>query len=157
MIHREIVEKVQNGFSYLFNEYGYQVAAYSLFDNSGNWLVILQSVCCGRMLVLQDRGEVIVALGPQAETTEGPWFDLAVVLEYLSQGQQMLERSLGDPDRQISRLAGELRPYMRQVSTLFVGPAFESARADLDFIGERREEEIWRDPNDDGYNGPYLN
>ncbi len=146
MTPSDIVEHVRAPFRFLFDDYGYAVIASRLYDNSDNWVVVLESTCCGRFLVLHDRGEIIVALGPvQTQTwTDGPWFDLSVIAEYLSQGQDMLASTRGDLSRQLDTWAAALEPYMEQIRQLFSPATFGDAQADLDRIGERREEELRR-------------
>jgi hypothetical protein len=146
MAEPAIVERVKTEFGYLFDYYDYRVIAHKVFDNSGNWIVVLQSPSAGRFLAMQDRDEIILAFGPDGPSTKAtgvPWFDLAVVVEYLSQGKDMVDPVSGHPQHQLAQLAGILLPYMDQVRVLFGGSrAFERARPDLDRIGTRREQEL---------------
>ena len=146
MQETEVIRRVETRFAFLVNKYKYHAIACSLFANFDNWIVVLESVQGGRMLVMQDRGEIIVALGPHgpsSSATAVPWFDLGVVLEYLSHGKLMLGEIPGDPDQQMSWLAVEIHPYMDQICDLFGSAnAFAEARADLDRIGARREASV---------------
>lgn len=144
MTQSDLVEQLKTPFRFLFDNYGYAEIASKLYDNSENWVVVLESATCGRFLVLHDRGEIIVALGP-AQTqlwTDGPWFDLGVIAEYLSQGQDMLAATRGDLRGQLDTWAAALEPYMEEIRQLFSPAVFEDAQRDLDRIGERREEEL---------------
>lgn len=144
MTQPDIVEQLRTPFRFLFDDYEYAVIASKRYANSENWVVVLESVCCGRFLVLHDSGEIIVALGP-AQTqawTDGPWFDLSVIAEYLSQGQDLLATTRGDLGRQLAQWAAALQPYMDEIRQLFSPAVFADAQADLDRIGERREEEL---------------
>ncbi len=146
MAELEIVARVQRNFGFLFRRFGYRVIAATAFKNDGNWLVVLESASCGRLLVMQDRGEIIVALGPLGPSTNAtavPWFDLPVVVEYLSQGEDRPESPPGDSDEQLASLAGTLDPYMEHICGLFTTTAFDGAKPDLDRIGSRREAEFW--------------
>ena len=145
MLEAEIIEQVASPFGFLFEQYGYRAIACRLFANDGNWIVVLESPSCGRLLVLRDRGEIIVALSPHGSpeiATDGRWFDIAVVVEYLSRGQHMLEAQLDGQERELARLAGILQPYMEQVRELFALPDLGGAQDELDRIGQRREEEL---------------
>jgi hypothetical protein len=145
MQQSEVIAKIKPPFRYLFDRYQYRVIGCRLFANSSNWIVVLESPSCGRFLVFQDRGEIIVALGPHGSpesATDGRWFDLAVIVEHLSQGQHMLEPIAGDPDQQMERLADILRPYMPQICPLWTDVVFGAAESELDRIGTRREAEI---------------
>jgi hypothetical protein len=145
MAENDIIDSVRRGFRFLFDDYGYRTIAAKRFENSGNWLVVLQSPACGRLLVLHDRGEIIVALGPlgpNTSATDVPWFDLGVVVEHLSAGKQKVFGSRGDPDEQMAWSADKLRPYMDSVCGLFEEPAFGEARPSMDSIGARREREL---------------
>ena len=145
MLKAGITEKIENKFTYLFDDYEYRFIAGSSFESFGNWMAVLWSPSYGRLLFFQDRGEIVVALGPHSTPPggmSGTWYDMAVVAEYLSEGEDMLTGLLGEPDRQLDWFAGVLRPYMARIGELFGGPAFEAAREDLDRIGARREAEL---------------
>jgi hypothetical protein len=136
---------VREAFGFLFDEYEYEILNTTEFASYGNWLVVLAAPASGRMLVLQDRDEIIVASAPPTtgtSATDGPWFDLGVVLEYLSSGEQRLSRMPGDPGAQLAGWAAALRPRMTEISQLFGTDLFETARMDLDRIGDRRENEL---------------
>jgi hypothetical protein len=154
MNETEAIQKVQSHFGYLFDRFAYRVIACRLFANNENWIVVLESPSCGRFLVMQDRGEIIVALGPHGSpdsATNTRWFDLSVVVEYLSEGVHMVEDRPGDPERQMVHLAEVLYPYMEQVGPLFVGENFSAAAEEMDRIGRRREEAIReREAGNDG-------
>ncbi len=141
----DIIERVRPPFRYLFDRYQYKVIGAKRYANSGNWIVVLESPSCGRFLVFDDGGEIIVALGPAGSpdsATDTRWFDLAVIVEHLSAGKHMLESQPGDAEQQMTSLAGVLRPYMDQICPLFAPPNFAGAAVELDRIGKRREEEI---------------
>lgn len=141
----DIIAQVAAPFHFLFDQYGYRTIAYRLFANDGNWIVVLESPSCGRLLVLRDRGEIILALGPHGSpvsATDGRWFDIAVVVEYLSRGRHMLEAQVDGQEIELARLAGILQPYMEQVRELFAAPDLGDAQEELDRIGQRREEEL---------------
>ncbi len=141
----DIIEQVTAPFHFLLDEYGYRTIACRLFANDGNWIVVLESASCGRLLVLRDRGEIIVALGPHGSpvsATDGRLFDIAVVVEYLSRGRHMLEAQVDGQEIELARLAGILQPYMEQVRELFAAPDLGDAELELDRIGTRREEEL---------------
>ncbi len=143
------IETVTGQCRFLFEKYHYRVVGSTEFANSDNWLVVLASPASGRLLVLEDRGEVIVALAPPSTAptaTAGPWFDLAVVLEYLQCGDDRRARMPGDVNAQLAGWAAALKPCMPQVQELFGTAAFEDAHAELDRIGTRREDELaWQD------------
>jgi hypothetical protein len=141
----DIIGRINAEFTYLFDVYDYRVIAHRLFANQSNWIVVLQSPSCGRLLLMQDRGEIIVALGPNGDSTHAtavPWFDLGVVVEYLSAGADQVDSVSGHPDHQLAQLAGTLLPYMEQVLDLFGKGHFELVRGQLDRIGSRREREL---------------
>ena len=76
------INSVRESFGFLFDEFEYEILNTTEFGSYGNWLVVLAAPASGRMLVLQDRGEIIVASAPPAlgaSATDGPWFDLGVV------------------------------------------------------------------------------
>jgi hypothetical protein len=151
------INSVRESFGFLFDEFEYEILNTTEFGSYGNWLVVLAAPASGRMLVLQDRGEIIVASAPPAlgaSATDGPWFDLAVVLEYLSSGEQRLSSMSGDPDTQLASWAAALLPHMAEISRLFGTELFETAQVDLDRIGDRRENELnSQDEESRGYDG----
>jgi hypothetical protein len=145
MKEKDVIEKVRPPFRYLFDRYQYQVIGCRLFANTQNWIVVLESPSCGRFMAFQDRGEIIIALGPHGsgESATGTrWFDLAVIVEHLSHGEHMLASSGGAPEQQLAELADVLRPYMDQICPLFSTSGFEGAEDELDRIGTRREAEF---------------
>ena len=122
MREKDVIEKVRPAFRYLFDRYQYQVIGCRLFANTQNWIVVLESPSCGRFMAFQDRGEIIIALGPHGShesATDSRWFDLAVIVEHLSQGKHMLGSSAGEPEQQLAELADVLQPYMDQICPLF--------------------------------------
>lgn len=145
MREKDVIEKIRPPFRYLFDRYQYQVIGCRLFANTQNWIVVLESPSCGRFMAFQDRGEIIIALGPHGSresATDSRWFDLAVIVEHLSQGKHMLGSSAGEPEQQLAELAYMLQPYMAQICPLFSSLGFEGAEDELDRIGSRREAEI---------------
>jgi hypothetical protein len=145
MREKDVIEKIRPPFGYLFDRYQYQVIGCRLFANTQNWIVVLESPSCGRFMAFEDRGEIIIALGPHGSSesaTDSRWFDLAVIVEHLSQGKHMLGSSAGEPEQQLAELADVLRPYMDQICPLFSSSVFEGAEDELDRIGTRREAEI---------------
>ena len=154
MIESDVIRQVEDTFPFLAKEYGYRVIACRLFANDANWIVVLESKTCGRFLAMQDRGEIIIALGPDViadSATAGRWFDLAVLVEYLSQGEHMLKAHLDDPTLQLDRMADVLQPYMGQICYLFGRTDFISAEEDLNRIAKRREMELNGDSSRDGH------
>jgi hypothetical protein len=162
MREKDIVEKIRPPFRYLFDRYQYQVIGCRLFANTQNWIVVLESPSCGRFMAFHDRGEIIIALGPHGSresATDSRWFDLAVIVEHLSQGKHMLRRSVGEPEQQLALLADVLQPYMDQICPLLSSVGFEGAQPELDRIGSRREAEIRQEDsghqtNGDGHMNP---
>jgi hypothetical protein len=153
MKEADAIQKVQSHFGYLFDRFAYRMIACRLFANTENWIVVLESPSCGRFLAMQDRGEVIVALGPHGSpdsATDTRWYDLSVVVEYLSEGVHMVEDRTGDPERQMAHLAAALYPYMEQLGPLFMGAEFTAAAEEMDRIGRRREAAIRESDGGDG-------
>lgn len=141
-----ILNKIKTIFHYLFDDYGFAVIAETYFESFGNWAVVLQSGDCCRIRIFQDRGEIFIALGPlwsPPSWNAGPWFDLTVIVAFLTQGKDILEYELGKPDWQLERLADRLRPYMEQICELFRENVFEQKREALELLQEQMNEQIW--------------
>ncbi|MGC8788278.1 MAG: hypothetical protein ACP5Q1_12710 [Anaerolineae bacterium] len=142
----EIFDEIRQLFHYLFDEYGFALAIEQRFESFGNWVVVLRSDKCGRIRIMQDRGEVFLALGPQWSPVSwdvGPWYSLDVVVRYLSDGHDRFESTLGQTEQQIERLAEQLRRYVSPACELFQKDMFEEKRGELDALRQKVEDEVW--------------
>jgi hypothetical protein len=143
----EIANEIRRRFDYLFSEHGFAFGIERHFDSYGNWAVVLQSGECGRIRIMQDRGEVLLALGPQwspLDWDSGPWYGLDVVARYLSGGRDGFAPTLGQTDEQLERLAERLRPYIDQACSLLQEDSFEAKQGELDFLRQSIEDEVWQ-------------
>jgi hypothetical protein len=143
----EIADEIRRRFQYLFDEHSFVLGSERHFESFGNWAVVLQSDTCGRIRIMQDRGEVFLALGPQWSPLSwdaGPWYSLDVVVQYLSGGLDRFESTLGRTDEQLGRLAERLRPYIDAACKLFQGDTFEASTGELDALRQKIEDETWQ-------------
>ncbi len=145
MTHSTVMEQIKKYFGYLFDEYGFDVIAETYFESFGNWVVVLQSDDC-RVRIIQDRGEVSVAVGPLWSPPgwqAGPWFDLAVITAFLTQGKGTLEYRPGRTDQQLERLANLLRSHCDQICELFQDKVFQQKRVELELLRDQLDGQFW--------------
>lgn len=139
------LEQIRKYFGYLFDEYGFNVVAETHFESFGNWVVVLQSDDC-RIRIIQDREEISVALGPLWSIPgwqAGPWYDLAVITAFLTQGNSTVEYRSTTTDRQLEQLAEVLHSRYDQIRELFQGETFRQRQAELELLRDQFNEQIW--------------
>jgi hypothetical protein len=145
MTHPKVVDQIRKYFDYLFDANGFEVISETYFQSFGNWVVVLQSDDC-RIRFLQDRGEVSIAVGPvwsPPSWNAGPWFDLSIVIAFLTPKKEILERRLGNTDQQIEYLADTFRTYCDQICELFREDTFRQERDKLELLRDQSEEQYW--------------
>jgi hypothetical protein len=146
-VQTEIANEIRRAFRYLFEEHGFSFESERHFDSFANWAVVLQSPKCGRIRIMQDRGEVFLALGPQWPSLTwdaGPWYGLEVVVKYLSGGRDRFESGLGPVSDQLGRLADRFRPYVDASCNLFQEDTYEVKRSELEEVRQHVEDEVWK-------------
>ena len=142
----KIVDEIRKRFRFLFDAHGFALASEICFDSFENWVVVLKSKEC-RLRIFQDRGEVTIAVGPLWSPSgwqSGPWFDLAIVIRYVSQGKDQWEYEGGNTDEQLKRLAEKLRPYCQQICWLFREDVFPEKRQELEKMQAKLDREFWK-------------
>jgi hypothetical protein len=147
VVQPKISDKIRHWFNWLFDEYGFALATERQFDSFGNWVVVLQSDKCGRIRIIQDRGEVFLALGPQWSPVSwdaGPWYSLDVVVRYLSDGDDRFDPALGEIEQQMERLAEKLQCNISAACGLFRSDAFWEKKDELDALQQMIEDEVWK-------------
>jgi len=145
MASRRIADDIRKYFPFLFNVHGFTVTSETHFESFGNWVVVLESKEC-RLRFFQDRGEVTIAVGPlwpPSGWQSGPWFDLSVVIRYITQGKDQWEYEGDSTDEQLKRLAAKLRPYCSQICRLFQKEVFQEKQQELQEVQAQLEEEFW--------------
>lgn len=143
MTHPRVMDQIRKYFDYLFDANGFEVISESYFQSFGNWVVVLQSDDC-RIRFLQDREEVSIAVGPVWSPpgwNAGPWFDLSIVIAFLTREKEILERRLGNTDQQIEYLADTFRSYLDQICELFREDTFRQQRDKLELLRDQSEEQ----------------
>lgn len=141
-----IPNRIRNWFWWLFDDYGFTLVLEQLFESFGNWVVVLQSDVCGRIRIMQDRGEISLACGPQwspVSWNAGPWYDLDVVIRHLSEGNDWFDSAPGDSEQQIAAIAGVLRQNMEATCKLFQEDMFWRKKSELDALQQIIQDEIW--------------
>lgn len=140
MGQRNEQELVREYFHYLFEEYGFTFADFRYFDSFSDWVALLVSDKC-RLKIFEDRGSVMVAVGPLWDPPSweaGPWYDLSFVIDYLTEGVFTWDYDkMGPAEPQLKWLADILRPYTDQVCTLFGLGSFPDHEDDLHRLWEK--------------------
>ncbi len=142
----DIAEQIVNNFDYLIHDHGFAVASERHFESFGNWIIILQSDNCGRIRISQDRGEVFLDLGPQrfqSGLETGPWFNLDLVVRYLTASREGFETSLETQELQMQKLASALHKYIDQACLLFQSNEFDRHQAELETLRGTLERAVW--------------
>lgn len=139
------MERIRKVFCYLFEDHGFTVFSETYFESFGNWVIVLLSDSC-RVRLLEDRGEVSIAIGPlwsPASWQAGPWFDLPVVIAYLTDGKDKWEYKSGDTTQQLERLGSSLHQYCDQICEMFKDDVFQKKQEELRAIEEQWHSELW--------------
>jgi hypothetical protein len=145
MTPSETVDQIREFFGYLFDDFGFRVISETHFESFSNWVVVLQSEVC-RIRIFRDRGEVSIAVGPlwlPPGWQAGPWFDLTVLISFLTNGKYTLEHAVGDTSQQLKRLADVFHLYYDQVCELFQEQVFQQKKGELELFREQMNEQIW--------------
>jgi hypothetical protein len=119
------MEQVCQHLAFLNADCGFVVVHQEYYpEHFGNALVVMQSGQC-RIRILKEKGQVLVEFGPLwapqdwACDTPDVWFDLAILLGFLTRGrcewQYQFDDASSDPaarvTAQLDRLAGVLHAY----------------------------------------------
>ncbi len=142
----EVSGSIWRWFYWLVEGHGFTRVAELHFESFGNWVVVLQSDECGRIRIMQDRGEVDVACGPiwsPATWDVGPWYSLNTIVRYLSNGEEQLNPVAGEMEEQLEYLAEVLRANLRVICRLFSDDVFLDKKTELDALQQAIEDEIW--------------
>jgi len=145
MGHIEAIYVIRRKFAYLFQEYKFDIIFERYFDSFGNWVIVLVSRDC-RVRFFQDRGEITISIGPLWSPPgweAGPWFDLFLVLEYLTKRTSVWGYQPGSMSQQLDYLSATLRPYCSQLYELFNPDSFSATEAELRLLKEKRDKEFW--------------
>lgn len=146
MVHLNVIKRdIHRCFRYLFDAYGFTVTEEIQFESFGNWVVVLESTDC-RIRLFQDRGELSLAVGPKwfpPGWQSGPWFDLPVVIEYLTGGKSRWEYRGGTTREQLEYLGDTLRVHWEEIRRLFQGPNFQQKQHELRMVAQQRENRFW--------------
>lgn len=145
MTRSVVMDQIKELFHYLFEDYGFTVFSETYFESFGNWVIVLLSNGC-RIRFFEDRGEVSIAVGPlwsPADWQAGPWFDLPIVIAYLTNEKDTWEYKSGSTAEQLERLAGLLRPSCDQICELFEEDVFQQRRRELESLEKQRYNQLW--------------
>ena len=132
-----IFDQVEKHFRYFIDERGFSIVSKKLYDSFDNATIILQSEEF-RILVVRERGFVVVAIAPLSSPIE--WYSLGTLVPYLTQEAEQLNlnneaSSYADYDAGIEwiveSLSSTLRRYYPQIRELFRDETFAEKRADL--------------------------
>lgn len=143
MRQRNEAELVKRYFPYLFDEYGFAMIDERYFDHFSNWVVVLVSGTrkC-RMRVMEDRGTVMIAVGPIWDPPgweSGPWTDITTLLEYLHQGVfDITYNQMGPAEPQLTRLSVILHLYMDQICAICNSAVFSEHADKLQQLWEKQ-------------------
>ncbi|MBC7227547.1 MAG: hypothetical protein H5T61_09980 [Thermoflexales bacterium] len=138
-------EQVRKHFRYL-ESYGFGIAYEEIFTGFDNAEVVFQSEKC-RIRVLLERGEVYVDIGPLPPTEY--WVDLAILVEFLTQGAETWQYEIPTGDYQfrvewqLARVANKLRHYILQACEMFSIENFEHKRLELERFKQQRLLKRW--------------
>lgn len=142
---KSIVETIRRYFGFLFAKREFTVITECYFDSFDNWVVVLESKDC-RIRFFQDRGEVTIAFGPvwsPPNWQSGPWYDLRVMIRYITQGNEQWEYQGGSTEEQFEHLAKKLRRFWQQICQLFRDDIFPQEQQVLQKIQEEMDDEFW--------------
>ena len=131
----ESLHQVGKSFDFLVREHGF-VVAQEQYDaqHFGNILMLFKSPD-HLLKIIIDRGEVYIEIA--STETPGLYFDLAIVLEYLTKQEWLYDFTV-DTDTQLNTLAGILKPYSREI---FQDQLVLNHRTELDGIVQRQLQE----------------
>lgn len=147
MCERDIENIIQKFFNYLFTKFKFHIVNIRKYKHFGNWVVLLYSPDF-RIRIYCDRGEITLAIGPDwlpQNWEAGPWFDLAVVLEFLTQQQYDLRMTIKEAteNEQIMILSEYLENHIDQIRTIFSKKNFDKHKKRLNKIHEKKEALFW--------------
>ena len=142
-----IVDQIKKHFDYLFIEYGFQIISETHFESFGNWAIVLQSDAC-RLRFFNDRGEVFIAASPlwsPPSWQAGPWYDLASIVAFLTQGKEKLELEpkLGEIEQQLMQATEVFRIYCDQIIESFREDTFQKNQSELELFKDQLDEQYW--------------
>ena len=132
---------IKQYFHFLFEEHDFAVTTTDYdAEHFGNWIVTLSSPCF-RIMLIQDRGSVLLNIGSHASSAEPAskgWFGFSYVLEYMTDGKKIWEPSSGSLEPQLKELSQLLRPYVGRICNIFEAEHFPVHKKRLDQIIEHR-------------------
>lgn len=145
MVRLNVREDILRCFRFLFDIYGFAVTEEVQFESFANWVAVLESPDC-RIRLFQDRGQLTLAVGPKwfpPGWESGPWFDLAVVIEYLTAGENRWEYRGGTTREQMEYLGDTLRVYWEEIHKLFQSANFQHKQQELRRVEQQLENRFW--------------
>jgi hypothetical protein len=145
MAHPAVKERIEEFFGYLFKDYNFTVFSETYFESFSNWVIVLLSDSC-RIRFLEDRGEVSIAIGPPwspASWQAGPWFDLLIVIAYLTNGEDIRTYESGNTTQQLEGLGSLFRQYCNQICELFREDVFQKKQGGLREVEEKWQNQLW--------------
>jgi hypothetical protein len=147
MSENDIDNSIQREFNYLFTKFDFHVVYIRRFKHFGNWVVLLYSPDF-RIRIYCDRGEVTLAIGPDwlpQNWEAGPWFDLAIVLEFITQQQYDLRMTIKEAteNEQIMILSEYLENHIDQIKVIFSEQIFKKQQKRLNQLHEKKEALFW--------------
>ena len=124
--------KIRQHFKFLFDR-AFRIRSVKYYPQyMGNWIAILESQEC-LINITNDRGEIILSVGPKNEEKEQMWFGLKTIVFYLSKGEKHIgsyEGELIEKDKQFERLAEILVEHIDEI-VLIMGKDFGKHRLNL--------------------------
>ena len=140
--------EIRRCFPYLFNLYNFKVISETHFESFGNWVVILGSDdYCIRLL--QDRGYTDMALGPsrpQPNWDTGPWFNLDLVLSFVSGGSEnlsKLQQPFNNLTQQLAELSRAYQPYSEAIKDIFKQDSYSGNEERLRAAQKQWQDQVW--------------
>ena len=128
-----ISKDIEHHFKFLFDR-GFRIQSVKYYSEfMGAWIVILESEEC-LVEITNDRGEILLSVGPHSGGKQKIWLDLRIVVFYLSKGKNYIgiyEGELREKDKQFERLAKILAEYIDDVISI-MGGDFEKHKPNLE-------------------------
>ncbi len=133
----EITNLVRKHFGFLF-ERGVRVI-FSDYHANSNFAIVLETTDL-RIRFFRERGTIYVHAGPSWATADWsgePWYDLIVVIAFITQKQVLISEYWKDrfnDDKELERLAEVLLFYYDQIVELFRTDTFLKQKGALDLM-----------------------
>jgi hypothetical protein len=145
-----LIEQIRHYFAYLFLQHEFQPVVETHYDSFGNWLVVLASKEY-KIRFTQDRGEIDIAVGPNqafvnSDWETGPWFNLSLIVYFLTNTAQMLKPGHSKPgsmDEQLDRFSKIFSIYKDSIRDLMAADNFKESEQSLKLLEPQWRQQLW--------------